>query len=126
MSERGSALAGAARDPRMPAITAAAQRARIPFLYRVSLAAIAAALPGGDHELDAPVLGAACRRAVVGDRNALTVAPGREAVARDAALDEIDLDRLGALLRELEVDRVGALAVGVPLDLDLDRGVVAQ
>src|ERR1051325_11223637 len=117
MSDRGSAWAGAATQS-APSSTATEQRDGIRLLYQSSAR--------GDDELDAAILRTALRGAVVGDRDRLAVALGDHAVAGDVLLDEVAPHRVGAALRQLEVGAIAALAVGVALDLDLDRRVVLE
>src|ERR1051325_4642126 len=117
MSDRGSAWAGAATQS-APSSTATEQRDGIRLLYQSSAR--------GDDELDAAILRTALRGAVVGDRDRAPVALGDRAVAGDVLLDEVAPHRVGAALRQLEVGAIAALAVGVALDLDLDRRVVLE
>ena len=63
-----------------------------------------------DHELHAPVVGAAVQRLVVVDRLLFAVAHGFEPLGRHAALDERSAHGLRATLRELLVELAACLA----------------
>src|SRR5438309_3578359 len=71
-----------------------------------------------DDEFDAAILRPALERVAVADRARLAVAVRAQAIGGHAPLDEILLDRGGAILGEPEVVVVVAALVGVPLDLD--------
>src|SRR5688500_8547283 len=76
-----------------------------------------------DDDLDAPIVGSAFGRVVLGDGARRTEALRRDAVAGDAARHEVVADCLRAMLRELLIELSASLRVGVAFDDDLRKWV---
>ncbi|MDX1480978.1 MAG: hydantoinase B/oxoprolinase family protein [Woeseiaceae bacterium] len=79
-----------------------------------------------DPQHDAAVLRLARRRGIVGDRPALAVSQGGQAIGLDAARDQVVAHGLGSALRKRFVVPRIAIAVGMSLDGDHDVRIAAQ